>query len=245
MWRTGERRSKAGEPTSPDAGCFGVIVRRAAARRHRDGVPLRVGPALRSPRDQWRRRSGRVICRSTSVTTRRTSLGQSRVCAQAGEDAMADDGPPAAKLPKPGYYHIPSPVVVACMPTHRKPTDVGLWRGSSQSCVGTVPSVTSTPHWPACWARRSTSIRPWTWPSGCCQWRRRCHRWTHDGCGAGPCASVVRQIAPQRLAGARPPERSAYAPFRKTPAYRWACPQGSHCDNAQLFDILFWSGPLL
>jgi len=32
----------------------------ASARRHRDGVPLRVGPALRSPLDQWLRRSGRV-----------------------------------------------------------------------------------------------------------------------------------------------------------------------------------------
>jgi len=37
-----------------------MIVRRAAARRHRDGVPRRVGPALRSPLDQWLRRSGRV-----------------------------------------------------------------------------------------------------------------------------------------------------------------------------------------
>ena len=29
-----------------------------------------------------------------------------------------------------------------------------IWRLSNQSRVGTVPPSTSTPHWPACWARR-------------------------------------------------------------------------------------------
>ena len=40
---------------------------------------------------------------------------------------MTDDVPLSAKLPEPGYYHIPSPVVVEGMPAHRKPTDVRLW----------------------------------------------------------------------------------------------------------------------
>jgi hypothetical protein len=38
--------------------------------------------------------------------------------------------------------------------THRKPPDVRMWRLSNQSCVGTFPPSTSTPHWPLCLARR-------------------------------------------------------------------------------------------
>ena len=54
----------------------------------------------------------------------------------------------------PKKKHIPSDLVVECIPAHRKPPEVRIWRLSSQSCVGTVPPSTSTPHWPACWARR-------------------------------------------------------------------------------------------
>jgi len=162
-----------------------------------------------------------------------TSLGESRVCAQAGEDALADDGPPAAKLPKPGYYHIPSPVVVACMSTHRKPTDVRRWRGSSQSCVGIVPPVTSTPHWPACWARRSTSLRPWTWPAGCCQWRRRWHRWIHDTVGQGH-VPVSCYRSPHRVALGRDHQREALrrrSPQRSCFRYALSCCRPSCLDQ--------------
>src|SRR5262249_16625332 len=50
--------------------------------------------------------------------------------------------------------HIPSDLVVACVPAHRRPPDVRIWRLRNQSRVGTVPPSTSTPHCPACWARR-------------------------------------------------------------------------------------------
>src|SRR5262249_54787612 len=51
-------------------------------------------------------------------------------------------------------YHIPLNLVVACVTSHRKPPEVRIWRLRNQSCVGTVPPSTSTPHCPACWARR-------------------------------------------------------------------------------------------
>ena len=38
--------------------------------------------------------------------------------------------------------------------THRKPPEVRICRLSIQSVVGTRPPSTSTPHWPACLARR-------------------------------------------------------------------------------------------
>src|SRR6266700_3881578 len=44
--------------------------------------------------------------------------------------------------------------VVECGIAHRKPPDVRIWRLSNQSRVGTLPPSTSTPHCPACWARR-------------------------------------------------------------------------------------------
>ena len=53
-----------------------------------------------------------------------------------------------------GKVHIPPDLVVECGTAHRKPPDVRIWRLSSQSRVGTLPPSTSTPHWPACWARR-------------------------------------------------------------------------------------------
>ena len=84
-------------------------------RWQRDGVPLRVGLALCAPRGQWLRRSGLVLCRSPSVTMRRTSLGKSRVRAQAGASAQADDVPPPAQLPEPGYYHIPAEIAVTAV----------------------------------------------------------------------------------------------------------------------------------
>ena len=51
-------------------------------------------------------------------------------------------------------FHIPPDLVVRGITAHRKPPDVRIWRLRNQSCVGTVPSSTSTPHWPACLARR-------------------------------------------------------------------------------------------
>jgi hypothetical protein len=53
-----------------------------------------------------------------------------------------------------GKNHIPPDLVVRGITTHRKPPDVRIWRLRNQSRVGTVPPSTSTPHWPACWARR-------------------------------------------------------------------------------------------
>jgi hypothetical protein len=53
-----------------------------------------------------------------------------------------------------GFCHIPSLLVVEHVTAHRKPPEVRIWRLSNQSRVGTVPPSTSTPHCPACWARR-------------------------------------------------------------------------------------------
>ena len=50
--------------------------------------------------------------------------------------------------------HIPPNYVVRCVTTHRKPPEVRIWRLSIQSDVGTRPPSTSTPHCPACKARR-------------------------------------------------------------------------------------------
>ncbi len=50
--------------------------------------------------------------------------------------------------------HIPPNLVVECITAQRKPPEVSIWRFSNQSRVGTVPPSTSTPHCPACWARR-------------------------------------------------------------------------------------------
>src|SRR5262245_46924136 len=50
--------------------------------------------------------------------------------------------------------HIPPHYVVEPVIVHRKPPEVRIWRLRNQSCVGTVPPSTSTPHWPACCARR-------------------------------------------------------------------------------------------
>src|SRR5438128_1913374 len=47
-----------------------------------------------------------------------------------------------------------SDLVVRGITAHRKPPDVRIWRLRNQSRVGTVPPSTSTPHWPACLARR-------------------------------------------------------------------------------------------
>jgi hypothetical protein len=37
-----------------------------------------------------------------------------------------------------GLFQIPSDLVVECVPTHRKPPEVRIWRLSNQSRVGTV-----------------------------------------------------------------------------------------------------------
>jgi putative transposase len=50
--------------------------------------------------------------------------------------------------------HTPPNYVVECGIAYRKPPDVRIWRLSNQSRVGTLPPSTSTPHCPACWARR-------------------------------------------------------------------------------------------
>ena len=50
--------------------------------------------------------------------------------------------------------HIPSDLVVKRVTVHRKPPEVRICRLRHQSAVGTRPPSTSTPHWPACWARR-------------------------------------------------------------------------------------------
>src|SRR5437870_562276 len=50
--------------------------------------------------------------------------------------------------------HIPPNLVVRGITAHRKPPDVRIWRLRNQSRVGTFPPSTSTPHCPACWARR-------------------------------------------------------------------------------------------
>src|SRR5215475_9231207 len=47
---------------------------------------------------------------------------------------------------KNGLSHIPSDLVVACVPAHRKPPDVRICRLRHQSAVGTRPPSTSTPH---------------------------------------------------------------------------------------------------
>ena len=56
--------------------------------------------------------------------------------------------------PKPRIFHIPSNYVVEAVTTDRKPPEVRICRLRNQSAVGTRPPSTSTPHWPACWARR-------------------------------------------------------------------------------------------
>ncbi len=53
-----------------------------------------------------------------------------------------------------GNLHIPSDLVVKRVTVHRKPPEVRICRLRHQSAVGTRPPSTSTPHWPACWARR-------------------------------------------------------------------------------------------
>jgi hypothetical protein len=50
--------------------------------------------------------------------------------------------------------HIPPDLVVRGITAHRKPPEVRICRLRNQSAVGTRPPSTSTPHWPACWARR-------------------------------------------------------------------------------------------
>jgi len=63
-------------------------------------------------------------------------------------------------LPLPPYlladekHHIPPDLVVRAIIAHRKPPDVRICRLRNQSAVGTRPPSTSTPHWPACCARR-------------------------------------------------------------------------------------------
>src|SRR5215470_888256 len=50
--------------------------------------------------------------------------------------------------------HIPPDLVVECITAYRKPPEVRICRLRNQSTVGTRPPSTSTPHCPACMARR-------------------------------------------------------------------------------------------
>jgi hypothetical protein len=59
-----------------------------------------------------------------------------------------------AVLSKAWIFHIPPNLVVERVTAHRKPPEVRICRLRNQSAVGTRPSSTSTPHCPACWARR-------------------------------------------------------------------------------------------
>ena len=52
------------------------------------------------------------------------------------------------------FFHIPSFLVVRDIPAQRNPPEVRIWILRNQSHVGTRPPSTSTPHCPACWARR-------------------------------------------------------------------------------------------
>jgi hypothetical protein len=51
-------------------------------------------------------------------------------------------------------FHILPDLVVACVIAYRKPPEVGIWTVRNQARVGNRPPSTSTPHWPACFARR-------------------------------------------------------------------------------------------
>jgi hypothetical protein len=65
-----------------------------------------------------------------------------------------DNTPSRSISAETGKFHIPPNLVVERVPTHRKPPEVRIWRLSIQFAVGTRPPSTSTPHCPACWARR-------------------------------------------------------------------------------------------
>jgi cellulose biosynthesis protein BcsQ len=52
------------------------------------------------------------------------------------------------------FSHIPSHLVVERVTAQRKPPEVRIWRLRNQSAAGNRPPSTSTPHWPACLARR-------------------------------------------------------------------------------------------
>ena len=50
-------------------------------------------------------------------------------------------------------FHIPPNLVVERVTAQRKPPEVRIQRFRNQSCEGTLPPSTSTPHCPACLAR--------------------------------------------------------------------------------------------
>src|SRR5215468_10379777 len=64
-----------------------------------------------------------------------SSKGSERTCIRSGLTTFLHD----AFTAHPNY-------VVKRVLTHRKPPDVRIWRLSNQSCVGTFPPSTSTPH---------------------------------------------------------------------------------------------------
>ena len=130
-------------------------------------------------RAQWREEQqrqaafGRPPAHRQRLTHRRQSPPpRSRPPAAAARPRSADPPAPRASAPaRPdlaqqltafqaalpdsrGAAHIPPNYVVKDATTQRKPPDVRICRLRNQSRVGTVPPSTSTPHWPACCARR-------------------------------------------------------------------------------------------
>src|SRR4030095_4729010 len=71
------------------------------------------------------------------------SKGSERTCIRSGLATFLHD----AFTAHPNY-------VVKRVPAQRNPPEVRIWRLRNQSCVGTLPPSTSTPHCPACLARR-------------------------------------------------------------------------------------------
>jgi|SRR4029453_15013830 DNA invertase Pin-like site-specific DNA recombinase len=67
-----------------------------------------------------------------------------------------DDSPMASLMLSVmgAFAHIPPNLVVDGVPAQRKPPEVRICKLSIQSAVGTRPPSTSTPHCPACLARR-------------------------------------------------------------------------------------------
>ena len=153
-----------------------TVVRRRPSTRCRGGRPLRTRFSPRLPagavvlsRGAWRHAPRR---RSASGQRQREAMGErtARLWQQAQYSTRLKTShapspwalllPPAhctASMETLGMYsafHIPLNYVVERVPAQRNPPEVRIWRFRNQSCVGTLPPSTSTPHCPACCARR-------------------------------------------------------------------------------------------
>jgi len=100
-------------------------------------------------RNAFAHTNGRIEMLKDSAKQRIIDWEKKRIGLQTNEGYIIIDANLLKKI-----FHIPPNLVVERVPAHRKPPDVRIWRLSNQSCVGTFPPSTSTPHWPACWARR-------------------------------------------------------------------------------------------